>query len=216
MSDKTQSTFLPLFPLQTVVFPGEKLKLHIFEPRYKQLIQDCSETGQSFGVPAFMKGKISDYGTEVALLTIFAVDENGEMDILTEGRRVFRLLHVVNPVPDKLYPGGEVVFLEDETDVSEVSAEELKKAFDDFHALLQTGYRRENFNVKRLSFQLAQEVGFTLEQKVELLAITKESERLRMVLQHLKRAIPVLEAAQEAKYRVRKNGKFLRLETFDL
>ncbi len=216
MTNIPESVFLPLFPLQTVLFPGEKLKLHIFEPRYKQLINECNETKCSFGIPAFLKGKVSEYGTEAVLVTIFHVAENGEMDILTEGRRIFRLLKVVNPAPDKLYPGGDVVFLQDEPDLRSFSRDALRTAFERFHGLLQTGYRRERFDGNQLSFELAQEVGMTTEQKVQLLAVRRENDRLRMILRHLNRVIPILEAMEDVKRIIRKNGKFLRIETFDL
>ena len=56
---------LPLFPLQLVVFPNEKVNLHIFEPRYKKLIRRCDENSENFGIIPYIKGKIIDVGTEL-------------------------------------------------------------------------------------------------------------------------------------------------------
>lgn len=214
--NKEKPAFLPLFPLEMVVFPGEKVKLHIFEPRYLQLIHECESSGITFGIPAYIDGDLAEYGTEMALLTIFSVDENGEMDILTEGRRVFRLVEFVRHVPGRLYSGGQVVFIENDPDDSQVSKAELMGAFVRFHTLLHTGYRRDNFRVGNLSFQLAQEVGLTMKQKVRLLSMTRESERLRTLTEHLKNVIPIIQAAEETKLRIRKNGRFLRFPPIDL
>ena len=60
--------FLPLFPLKLVAFPGEELNLHIFEPRYKQLIRECEQNGTTFGIPTFLDNKVLDFGTEIELI----------------------------------------------------------------------------------------------------------------------------------------------------
>jgi ATP-dependent Lon protease len=88
MSDKR---FLPLFPLRLVVFPGEKLNLHIFEPRYKQLIHECETEGITFGINAFINDTMMPLGTEIKLLSIAKHYENGEMDICTEGVKVYEI-----------------------------------------------------------------------------------------------------------------------------
>ncbi|MEL7221839.1 MAG: LON peptidase substrate-binding domain-containing protein, partial [Bacteroidota bacterium] len=61
---------LALFPLQIIAFPGEAVNLHIFEPRYRQLITDCVEEGITFGIPSFVNGKVNEFGTEVKLIKI--------------------------------------------------------------------------------------------------------------------------------------------------
>ena len=77
--------FMPMFPLQLVVFPGEHLNLHIFEPRYKQLILECEKEKKTFGVPSFIEGKMMEIGTEMRLIAVEKKYENGEMDVRTEG-----------------------------------------------------------------------------------------------------------------------------------
>ena len=86
------TNFIPIFPLELVVYPSEELNLHIFEPRYKQLISECHTNGRLFGIPAVIGNRMQDYGTLVRLKEITNVHENGEMDIKTEGDRVFRIL----------------------------------------------------------------------------------------------------------------------------
>ena len=71
---------LPLFPLNIVAFPGETLNLHIFEPRYKELITDCIKSDYVFGIPSFVKNKI-EVGTTAKILKIEKTYEDGRMDI---------------------------------------------------------------------------------------------------------------------------------------
>ena len=82
------TNFIPIFPLGIVVYPGEELNLHIFEPRYKQLIIDSKEGKKPFGIPAVINNKVSEMGTLMELLEITEVYANGEMDIKTRGMKL--------------------------------------------------------------------------------------------------------------------------------
>jgi len=79
---------IPLFPLNIVAFPGEEINLHIFEPRYKQLINDCLDNKTTFGIPSYVKSKI-DLGTETEICSITKKYPDGRMDIKTRGVKVF-------------------------------------------------------------------------------------------------------------------------------
>ena len=102
------TNFIPIFPLGIVVYPGENVNLHIFEPRYKQLVEECSENKKSFGIPAVIDNRLQERGTLVSVTEVSKVYDNGEMDIKTKGERVFRMLEVIKEVPDKLYSGAIV------------------------------------------------------------------------------------------------------------
>ncbi len=102
------TNFIPIFPLGIVVYPGEQLNLHIFEPRYKQLIQECFETKKPFGIPPVIDNKVNDTGTLVRVLEITTVYDDGKMDIKTEGLEVFTILEVIKELPEKLYSGAIV------------------------------------------------------------------------------------------------------------
>ena len=106
------TNFIPIFPLGIVVFPNESLNLHIFEPRYKQMIQECMEQKKMFGIPTVIAQKIGELGTLVRIKEISKTYENGEMDIKTEGVTVFRILEMVKTIPDKLYSGAIVNYPE--------------------------------------------------------------------------------------------------------
>ena len=102
------TNFIPIFPLAIVVYPGEELNLHIFEPRYKELINDCNSSKKMFGIPSVINDKVSEMGTLMELTEITQVYDSGEMDIKTKGVKVFRILELIKTVPDKLY-GGAIV-----------------------------------------------------------------------------------------------------------
>src|SRR3990170_4384900 len=102
------TNFIPIFPLSIVIYPFEKLHLHIFEPRYKQLIKECFEGKKPFGIPTVLKNNLQDIGTLVEVAEIVHEYENGEMDINTQGIKVFRTLEVIKKVPEKLYSGAIV------------------------------------------------------------------------------------------------------------
>ena len=89
------TNFIPIFPLGIVVYPGEDLNLHIFEPRYKQLISECNEQKKPFGIPTVIENKMQDFGSLVTITEISKVHDNGEMDIKTKGEKVFRILEVI-------------------------------------------------------------------------------------------------------------------------
>lgn len=208
--------FLPLFPLDLAVFPGEQLKLHIFEPRYRQLIRECAAEDKTFGIPAYIDGRVAEFGTEVAIVDIVRQYETGEMDIVTEGRRVFHLEKFIKTVPEKLYSGGEVHFIRNNPDTSSFDLQHLKEAYLRFHELLQSGKDEVELNQENISFVLGHEVGLTTTQKVLLLATPNEGDRLRMIEEHLKKTIPVLEAADETRKHIRRNGRFKRLPELNL
>src|SRR3989337_3290259 len=102
------TNFIPIFPLSIVVYPGEELNLHIFEPRYKQLIEECAAAGKPFGIPIILNNQLSELGTLVDIKEVSMKYENGEMDIKTKGHKVFRILEVIKEVPEKLYCGAIV------------------------------------------------------------------------------------------------------------
>ena len=100
--------FIPLFPLNLVVFPGEELNLHIFEPRYRQLIREAEENRVNFGIPAMIDGNMMNYGTEVKLEIVAKRYKGGELDIKTRGVGLFKITDFYKSVPNKLYSGADI------------------------------------------------------------------------------------------------------------
>lgn len=104
---KTNIQVLGLFPLNMVVLPGEQTRLHIFEPRYKQLINDCFARNSDFGIPYFKDGKLQPLGVRVKLVDIEKFYPDGKMDIKIEGVSIFKIENAVEH-KNKLYTLGEI------------------------------------------------------------------------------------------------------------
>lgn len=99
---------LPIFPLSAVVFPGEFFNLHIFEPRYKQLIQDMELNKSTFGIPYSDTKLHGEFGSEVRLHKVLNRYPGGELDITVEGIGVFEIQAYIDPSDGKLYSEAEV------------------------------------------------------------------------------------------------------------
>ncbi len=99
---------LPFFPLGVFLFPGEDIPLRIFEPRYKQLIEDVRNTGQSFVIPYIIDQEIQEFGCEVSLVEIVAENPGGRMVITVKSVAVVQIISFNKQLEGKLYAGGRV------------------------------------------------------------------------------------------------------------
>lgn len=109
---KTDKKILPYFPLNITLLPGDDIPLRIFEPRYKQLISECDEKGNTFGIPFLKNSQIQEYGSEARLKQIVATNSHGEMVVIVEGVSVFKVLSIEDPMSNKLFSGGKVQLLQ--------------------------------------------------------------------------------------------------------
>jgi len=201
------STRLPFFPLNLVAFPTEKLNLHIFEPRYRQLIRECIDEKKTFGIPAYLNNKVKAIGTEMKVLELSNLYPDGRMDIKTEGIRAFRVLSFQNPIPDKLYSGGEIEFLDNEFESDWLTKTKTIELIDKLYEVLNIP-PPFNYATEPLSFQVAHKIGFSLDQEYQLLEISDEIPRLEFIIEHLTNTIPVIEEVERTKHLVRLNGHF--------
>jgi hypothetical protein len=203
-------SFLPFFPLNLVAYPTENLNLHIFEPRYRQLINECLEEQKTFGIPAFINNKLPGYGTEMQIVSLSKSYEDGRMDIKTKGLKVFRMLNFQNPVPNKLYAGGRITYVED-TDTPDGVISELLLQLDRLHHILQTKVDFDT-QVQQFSYQIGHKVGLSQEEEYHLLTIDSETERQRYILRHLNKVVPVMSEMERTKERIKLNGHFKNLD----
>jgi len=104
------TNFIPIFPLSIVVYPGENLNLHIFEPRYKQMINDCFTNKKPFGIPTVLENAVTEKGTLLEIQNIEKVYDDGKMDVVTKGVKVFNTLEFIKVLPEKLYDGAIVTY----------------------------------------------------------------------------------------------------------
>lgn len=211
------TNFIPIFPLGIVVYPGEKLHLHIFEPRYKQLINDCHALGKPFGITTVLPGKQPDLGTLVSITEIVKVYDNGEMDIKTEGKSIFRVLEVIRSVPDKLYHGAIVTHLENsENWWNGLLMQRVLTGLKEMHRLLNItkDFKKPDDQLK--SYDVAHHAGLSLEEEYELLGLLREEQRQEYLKRHLQKVLPLLMEMEHLKEKVKLNGHFRNLEGFDL
>ncbi|RAJ01723.1 hypothetical protein LX64_03941 [Chitinophaga skermanii] len=205
------TNFIPIFPLNIVVYPQEQLNLHIFEPRYKQLIQECLQDKKPFGIPAIVDQKLGDYGTLVEVLSVEKTYENGEMDICTRGLRVFRVLEIIREVPDKLYAGAVVNYPENTTNPHQSLQQQVLAAVRELHKMLQIHKSFKKDDADLLAFDLAHHAGLSIQEEYELLQLFTESHRLEYLKRHLYKVIPMMAEMENLKERVKLNGHFKNL-----
>jgi len=199
---------IALFPLNLVVFPRENLNLHIFEPRYRDLVNDCQQQNLTFGIPTFMDDNIPGYGTEVEIISIETVYDDGRMDIKTRGVEIFRVIDFQNPWDTRTYAGGSIETIPLETEDDNTTRLQLIEKAQELFNLLQIQFNLHNKDFDILSFELAHKIGLSVEQKYALLKIKTERERQEFMLEHLDSAIPVVEEMERTKQLVRMNGHF--------
>lgn len=197
---------LPFFPLNIVVFPGEDLNLHIFEPRYKQLVSDCLEKQTTFGIPSYVLNKI-EFGTEVRIQEVTKIYNDGRMDIKTKGLKPFKVLNFINPWKEKEYAGGTVVMLEEKGPFDPHLHLEVLEACRQLFDWLQMK-DEISLSDQDVVYKVIHKLGLKKEEEYELLQMEHESDRLRFILKHLHKLIPALERAEKAKELIRMNGHF--------
>ncbi|MBO0341681.1 MAG: LON peptidase substrate-binding domain-containing protein [Bacteroidota bacterium] len=204
---------LPLFPLKSVFFPGETVPLHIFEDRYKQLINDCRKEALTFGIPVYINNSIS-YGTEVQLVEVVNTYETGEMDVVCVARQIFKVLSFEKQLEGKLYAGGEVEFLEIENDADEALREEVLQKVENLYDIMDVPFTKispKQFN----SYSLAHKMGLSFEQEYKLLLMTKETDRLNFIKEHLDATANVLNEVNRTKGVIEMNGHFKNFDPLD-
>lgn len=121
---------IPMFPLSIFPLPGEMVPLHIFEPRYKQLLHDAETKDISFGIYFNHVSNVEKIGSLVKLESVIKRYETGESDIIVKCTDLFSLNMMYRTFRDKAYPGGEVSFWNE--DVSTLADEKLAEAFREY------------------------------------------------------------------------------------
>lgn len=200
--------FIPIFPLRLVVFPDENINLHIFEPRYKQLIKECMSELKNFGIPVYQDKKIQDYGTEMEVLSIKKEYANGNLDVKCRGRRIFRVNKVQFQVTDKLYAAADVSFLENNWQRNPLLNMDILSKLKELYTILKIKKSLPSSPDDLWTYEFAHHVGFTREQEYDFLKLLNEKERQQMMADHLERMIPLVREAEVLKERVKLNGHF--------
>lgn len=210
------TNFIPIFPLGIVVYPGEQLNLHIFEPRYKQLIAECAAARKPFGIPPVIEDKINETGTLVRVVEISKVYDDGKMDIKTEGLEVFTLLELIKELPEKLYSGAIVNYPANIPAGNRPLMQTIIASIRELHKLLNITKEFKKPDDELWSYDVAHHAGLSLPEEYELLQLLHELQRQEYLKRHLKKVIPVIAEMETLKTRVKLNGHFKDLKGFDV
>jgi Lon protease-like protein len=209
------TNFIPIFPLGIVVYPNEPVNLHIFEPRYKQLIQECVEQKKYFGIPPVIQGEVKEMGTLMEVVEITKVHDDGSMDIKTRGLEVFKILEIIRELPDKLYSGAIVTYPENVVSDARLGVMKeiltgLRKIFERLQISKEFSKPDHAIN----SYDIAHLVGMTMEDEYLLLELNRELHRQEFIKRHLAKLVPAVTELEEIKDRIKLNGHFKDLEGF--
>lgn len=175
--------YMALFPLSVFLLPGEEIPLRIFEPRYKQLINECNETGNTFGIPYVSNDNIKPYGSEVELVNIVAKNSLGEMVILIKAVSNFHLLNFKEKLPNKLYGGGIIEYVDDNYSTTNpellVLVKKLNLNLDPMMGLLITG---NSVNL----MDIARAILFDSSDKYAFYALRNEQQMVNYLIKRLR------------------------------
>ncbi|MDX1409591.1 MAG: peptidase [Saprospiraceae bacterium] len=202
------ASMLPMFPLQLVVFPGERLNLHIFEPRYKQLINDCRTSGSTFGLPAFIDDQVMPVATEMIVHHVHKVYPDGKMDIRTLGKRIVQISNFQRVVDGKLYGGASADPIEITLEGVLTRNIELLKLVHTLHKLMDIRKTLPEKTDHGITYQLAHHVGLNIQQEYALLELPDEADRQDYLIDHLTRLIPIVREMNALREKVQMNGHF--------
>jgi Lon protease-like protein len=205
---------LGLFPLPIVLVPTERIPLHIFEPRYRELIDECIELGEEFGlVLATGDGAVHEIGTRARVAQVFEVLDDGSMNIVVEGGERFRLLELTS---GRAFTTGIVEPVQDE-DEPALSAD-VERAFEVFSELAEVSDSEVDVPdplSPLLDFELAARVDFATEAKQELLSMTSPRARMSALVGLLDVALEAIRLELTLRERASRNGKVAPLDPED-
>ena len=199
-----ESPLLPLFPLDVVLFPDTPLPLHVFEPRYKEMIGECLERKLLFGVVRAKENALAEIGCTAEIVAVTKKYEDGKLDIVTEGRRRFQIRNVNH---ERSFLQGEVVYFEDEPGPKKsTDVERAVKLHAQIMELLAGEAGPPDPEDPQLSFHLAGPLPLDLDFKQTLLGLRSESERVIGLIEYYEAILPNLRRAVKARQKAGGNG----------
>lgn len=194
------SSLLPIFPLELVLLPGVPLPLHIFEPRYKEMIAECLEQNKPFGVVRASSDGVADIGCTAEIVSVTKKYDDGRMDILTRGVERFEVIQVNE---DREFLQAEISVVQDEDDSGKPAAQMVTQAVR-LHAEIAKLAGAEpsgpDEHAGNLSFLLAGSLPLDLDFKQNLLSTLSEAKRLEAVVGYLEAVLPGLRRAAKARW----------------
>jgi Lon protease-like protein len=196
---------LGLFPLPIVLVPTERIPLHIFEPRYLELIAECHETESDFGlVLATGDGAVHEIGTRASVLEVFELDD-GRLNIVVEGGERFRLLELTD---GRAFKTGVVEPVDDDDDPADgTTTDKALTLFRELARVAESDVDVPAADSESLDFELAARVDFGVDAKQELLASTSPRVRMTRLVELLELSIDAMRRERELRELAARNGK---------
>jgi Lon protease-like protein len=195
----------PLFPLGIVALPGESVPLHIFEDRYRRMIEECLLREREFGIVWLAEDELKQVGCACEIEEVLERMEDGRLNILARGSRPFRLIERQD---DLHYPAGIVEFLADEDEPADAEAGQATRELYGDLVEQATDRQLEQEELEAMNaYRMAATVEFGPDAKQELLELRSENARLGLLALLLRAAIKRLELVERAQARARSNGK---------
>jgi Lon protease-like protein len=196
---------LPLFPLDLVLLPGTPLPLHIFEPRYKEMIAECRANNSPFGVVRAQEQGIAEIGCSAEIVAITKEYPDGQLDLLAEGRTRFEVLEVHR---ERSFLQADVLYVPD--DPGAASDEDRERAIQLHRSILVLAGAMQDLSAaprQTLSFHLAGSLPLDLDFKQKLLGMRNEGERIHALSAYLESILPNLLRASKARGKAGGNGR---------
>ena len=169
-----QQLTIPMFPLNMVLLPGETKTLHIYEERYKQLVSDCIANEAHFGIPFVHQKSVGKYGIEVKINHIIKTYDNGEMDILIEGVKVFRMVEFSSVLSPKLYGAG---IISQEPDINTRASASLQELIKEYLWIAQRSKVQEDAFNNANVYSIARLLDISSPEKYELIKAVTPAEK---------------------------------------
>jgi len=195
----------PLFPLALVALPGEEIRLHIFEERYRTMITECLDEGREFGIVWLADEELKLVGCACEIERVLDRMDDGRFNVLARATRPFRLLERDDSLA---YPAGTIDFVTDDAEAPDEAAAEAARSSYGALVAAATDEEPEPDALGAMSaYAMAATVEFGLEAKQRLLELRSENARMRLLTRLLRAAIRRLEFVDRAQARARSNGK---------
>jgi Lon protease-like protein len=195
---------LPLFPLDVVLLPGIPLPLHIFEPRYKEMIGECRANNAPFGVVRALEDGVAEVGCTAEIVSVTKEYPDGRLDLVAEGRNRFEVLELNR---QRSFLQAEVLLVGDEPGTP--SPEDAARAIQFHLEILSLAGALQDLSAADqsvLSFCLAGSLPLDLDFKQKLLGMRSEGERIQAVAAYLESILPNLRRSARAREKAGGNG----------
>jgi hypothetical protein len=192
MNDMSQPILIPMFPLNLLPLPGELVPLHIFEPRYKQLLQDAENHDIAFGIYFSHELNTENIGSLIKLESVIKRYPGGESDIIVKCTDLFTMDNLYKNFKNKMYPGGDVRLWN--ADISLIPNAVLYELFTQYLLHRNITHPFTAFDL----YQIANELSLSLSDRYKFL-ICSPDKKENFLMTHLNYQLHLLKQEEKSK-----------------